>query len=192
MTVAADTRPARALPYDLVVNEEETDNRGQLHLDLENRGEAGAWLYVYDRTAPAAAPRRYAVSGGDTLTDYWTLPGSGRYHLAVHGPNGSLQEFEGEAGTELVARFDPRGTSVHVRNNGPAPRTVSVADAYAKGSARTRTLRPGASVQLTFDVDPRSRWYDVSVTAPGTPVFRRRWAGHLESGRPGTSDPGPR
>ncbi|MFJ9692619.1 phosphocholine-specific phospholipase C [Kitasatospora sp. NPDC101183] len=188
------TRPARALPYDLVVNEEETDNPRQFHLDLENRGEAGTWLYVYDRTAPASAPRRYAVSGGDTLTDHWTLPDSGRYHLAVHGPNGSLQEFEGEAATELVARFDPRGTKVHVhlRNNGPAPRTVTVADAYAKAPATTRTLRPGASAQLALDVDPRSRWYDITVTAPGTPAFRRRWAGHLENGRPGTSDPGPR
>ncbi|MER8101341.1 phospholipase C, phosphocholine-specific [Kitasatospora sp. NPDC094016] len=187
-------RPARALPYDLVVNEEETDTPGRFQLDLENRGEAGAWLYVYDRTAPKAAPRRYTISGGDTLGDFWPHSASGDYHLAAHGPNGSVYEFEGTARTELVALFDPQKSKVRVKitNNGPTTRTVTVANAYVKGSQQSRSLRRGASAQFTFDIRPDSRWYDITVAATDGPTFRRRWAGHLENGRPGTSDPGPR
>ncbi|MFG2848718.1 phosphocholine-specific phospholipase C [Kitasatospora sp. NPDC048296] len=188
------TRPARALPYDLRVNEEETDTAGRFQLELDNQGSAGAWLYVHDRTAPTAAPRRYTVSAGDTLGDHWPLTGAGGYHLVAHGPNGSVQEFEGTAGAELVARFEPSKEQVRVTvsNNGSTTRTVTAGNAYAKGSQQSRTLRPGASARFTFDLRAESRWYDVTVEAPDGPAFRRRWAGHLENGHPGTSDPGPR
>ncbi|MFJ9844443.1 phospholipase domain-containing protein [Kitasatospora sp. NPDC101155] len=105
-----------------------------------------------------------------------------------------MQEFEGTAGAQLVARFESSKEQVRVTvsNNGSTTRTVTAGNAYAKGSQQSRTLRPGASARFTFDLRAESRWYDVTVEAPDGPAFRRRWAGHLENGRPGTSDPGPR
>lgn len=46
-----------------------------------------------------------------------------------------------------------------------------------------------------MSVRAHSGWYDITVTESGagesgTP-YRRRWSGHLENGRPSTSDPGP-
>ncbi|MFJ5231426.1 phosphocholine-specific phospholipase C [Kitasatospora sp. NPDC088391] len=191
------TRPARALPYDLRVNESADRTAGEFRLDLANRGRAGGWLYVYDRTAPGSAPRRYTVSAGDTLQDHWRLPADGRHHLVVNGPNGAVQEFEGRAGSGLTARFEPSdsGVRVTVRNLGPGTRNVSADDAYTRDPARTRRLRPGQSARFSFDTDRSGHWYDITVAATDGAAaadFRRRWAGHLETGRPSTSDPGPR
>ncbi|MFF9647097.1 phosphocholine-specific phospholipase C [Kitasatospora aureofaciens] len=187
------TRPARALPYDLRVNEDQTYDTTVFQLNLDNKGKAGAWLYVYDRTAPAAAPRRYTVSAGDSFEDHWPLVDDG-YHLVAHGPNGSVQEFEGRTVGGLVARFEPARNKVRVTvsNHGETTRTVTAEEAYTKGAKQGRTLRPGDDARFTFDLPAESRWYDVTVAAADGPAFRRRWAGHLENGRPGTSDPGPR
>jgi phospholipase C len=40
-------------------------------------------------------------------------------------------------------------------------------------------------------VDTRrsGNWYDVAVVSDQDPKFLRRFAGHVETGRPGTSDP---
>ena len=197
------TRPARALPYDLRVNEDETYDTTVFQLSLDNKGKAGAWLYVYDRTAPAAAPRttsrrserriQAAPSISLSFEDHWPLVDDG-YHLVAHGPNGSVQEFEGRTVGALVARFEPARNKVRVTvsNHGEAPRTVTAEEAYTKGAKQGRTLRPGDDARFTFDLPAESRWYDVTVAAADGPAFRRRWAGHLENGRPGTSDPGPR
>ncbi|MFB7225761.1 phosphocholine-specific phospholipase C [Streptomyces sp. NPDC056227] len=189
------TRRARALPYDLLVNEGNADS-GRFQLDLANRGRAGASLYIYDRTQPQAAPRRYTVSAGDTLSDYWVTGATDAYQLSAYGPNGSLYEFEGTAESGLRAEFShDRHETVRVRisNTGSETRTVRVANAYrASDDERVRRVRPGATIELTLPVAERSRWYDISVTAQDGAAFRRRWAGHLENGRPSTSDPGPR
>jgi phospholipase C len=33
------------------------------------------------------------------------------------------------------------------------------------------------------------RWYDLTVTSEADPAFLRRFAGHVENGQPGVSDP---
>ncbi|MFC6882489.1 MULTISPECIES: phosphocholine-specific phospholipase C [Actinomadura] len=188
------TRRARPLPYRFLVNEDPRrgDGTDRLRLTLRNRGEAGAWFYVYDRNEPSSAPRRYAVSANDSLGDHWDRKGGG-HHLAVYGPNGSLAEFKGGS-DGLRAEVAEKGRDrirVTVRNAGTAVREVEAWDAYAKGGRRTRRLRPGASAEFTFGVRPASGWYDISVAERGSGAFLRRYAGHLEDGRPSQSDPGP-
>ncbi|MET1023037.1 MAG: phospholipase domain-containing protein, partial [Pseudoxanthomonas sp.] len=39
-----------------------------------------------------------------------------------------------------------------------------------------------------FALEASDHWYDLQVEVPDTP-FRRRLAGHLETGRPSRSDP---
>lgn len=41
----------------------------------------------------------------------------------------------------------------------------------------------------TVDLGGSRRWYDLTVTAEGDKAFLRRFAGHVENGRPGVSDP---
>ncbi|MEV4254166.1 phosphocholine-specific phospholipase C [Spirillospora sp. NPDC049652] len=182
-------RPARPLPYDLLVNEV-AGKDGRFTLEFDNRGKAGAAFYVYDRLAPTSAPRRYAVSARDAISDHWTI---GRaYHLAYYGPNGSLCEFAGEATTHLTAEFshDRHGrVMVRLRNTGRTPVEVTAANAYdrARGTQR-HTLRPHATHVFHWKVSDAQGWYDVSLKSG---AFLRRYAGHLENGRPTTSDPGP-
>ena len=40
-----------------------------------------------------------------------------------------------------------------------------------------------------WDVGGEGGWYDLTVTVDEAPAFRRRFAGRLENGEPGTSDP---
>ncbi|WP_329121822.1 phosphocholine-specific phospholipase C [Streptomyces sp. NBC_01465] len=189
-------RRARPLPYDVTVNEH-PGRKGRFELALANRGRAGAAFAVHDRTQPDAAPRRYTVSAHDTLTDHWELPAGGAYHLAAYGPNGGLFEFEGDGvgGLRATAAHHRSGGSVSVRvtnHDRRATHTVRLTDAYGSTGAKQHRLRPGASFTVEVPVHRRDGWYDITVTAEDAGAFRRRWAGHLENGRPSTTDPGPR
>jgi phospholipase C len=44
-------------------------------------------------------------------------------------------------------------------------------------------------VKHTVDLRASECWYDLSVVADGQAGFLRRFAGHVENGRPGVSDP---
>ena len=52
---------------------------------------------------------------------------------------------------------------------------------------RPTTVDVAAGGSRTIDLDPvrdTHGWYDVTVSADGLPGFARRFAGHLENGRP--------
>ncbi|NEB69458.1 DUF756 domain-containing protein, partial [Streptomyces fulvissimus] len=65
---------------------------------------------------------------------------------------------------------------------------LTIADAYG-GAEQKVTVRAGATVSRTVDLRAGRRWYDVSVTVDGEPGFLRRFAGHVETGAAGVSDP---
>ncbi len=161
------SRPARALPYDLSVNAA----RGTV--TFASGPKAGACFYV---TSTAAAPTSYTVEAGKTIT---APLGAGAYDLTVYGPNGFLRRFAGDAASPEVVLERSR-----LVLQAAAAVRVTVSDGYS-GRSRTYDLRPG--VRRTVEVDLHHSWYDVSVTGPAG--FVRRFAGHLETGRPSVSDP---
>lgn len=192
-------RPARALPYDLRVHGRFAPEGGRFWLDFLNSGAAGAAFYVYDGTRPNSPPRRYAVSAGDTLSDFWLTDEPARYQLAVSGPNGYLCQFRGQANLDLEAAVSydaARGDVIlALRNRGSRTRIVQTANAYASAERRSYSLTPGAEQEDRWPTAPSAGWYDLSVTDMPTAGseagdFLRRFAGHLETGRPNTSDPG--
>ena len=67
--------------------------------------------------------------------------------------------------------------------HGP-PRTCTVYDV-----PRTKILAAGVEATDRWDVGDEGGWYDLTVTVDEAPAFRRRFAGRLENGEPGTSDP---
>jgi phospholipase C len=174
-------RPARPLGYDLAVVEK---GAAPLRLQLVNDGSLGA--HVQARLiAPAGAPHSYTVEAGKRLDV--ELPVQGEYDVQLHGPNGFFRRFAGSTGAERVlVDLAPlsRGGGVgsgKLRLTVEGDAEVSVTDAYT-GPVTVRSGR--------VDLDTRGTggWYDVTVTIPGT-SFVRTLAGHLESGRPSTSDP---
>ncbi|MGW9213590.1 phosphocholine-specific phospholipase C [Embleya sp. NPDC055664] len=188
-------RPARPLGYRTLVNEDHRQ-ADVFALKLENHGRLGAALYIYDRLQPQAAPRRYTVAANDTLRDHWQLGAGDRYQLSAYGPNGSLYEFAGTGLDGLTVNFsEENGNQVRVtvKNRSKDRRTVRLANAYQPGGRGTtaKVLPANGEFEFRWQTGKQANWYDVSVTVAEDPSFNRRYAGHLENGRAGTSDPGP-
>ncbi|CAB3767683.1 phospholipase C [Burkholderia sp. MSh2] len=188
------TRPARALPYELHVT-------GQLQangyaLTFANTGTQGAhfWAYTGDATA---MPRRYTVEAGKQLTDTWALDASGNYRVSVWGPNGYFRRFAGSAAAdagakpEISACYDAANGDVYVTfaNAGSGALTVTATDVAYGGAPRTLTIPAGQRVEAHWDLSCSSSWYDLQFSVAGNAGWTRRIAGHVETGRPGITDP---
>jgi phospholipase C len=175
-------RPARALPYDLAADARVSG--GNVTLTFANHGRAGATFTV---TSPTGDPKSYTAGAGRSLSA--TLPAAGGYDFTAHGPNGFVRQFRGAAaGPEVSVRCDGADLTLVLTNGGGTPVRLTVKDAYGRRSA-TRLLRPGARVVEHVDTGRSNHWYDVSVVSDHDAKFLRRLAGHVETGRPSTSDP---
>ncbi|HEY0162202.1 MAG TPA: phospholipase C, phosphocholine-specific [Edaphobacter sp.] len=190
------TRPARALPYSVYTEYRVDAANDKVWVDLINEGKAGAAFYIYSTKQPQENPRRYTVSAGQRLSDYWPLSALGAEKLSVYGPNGYLSEFcNGEPGNpakpDATLRHDPATGSVHltIHNGSPAACTVKVGNAYYTDDVRHFTIAPGKSVSTQWALAASAGWFDLSVTAERAPKYLRRFAGHLEDGKPSISDP---
>ncbi|MEU7034686.1 phosphocholine-specific phospholipase C [Streptomyces sp. NPDC046237] len=189
-------RPARALPYELYVDGTATPSTGRFTLTFGAGARAGAFYYI---TAPnrTDGPWTYTVSAGRSIADTWnTAYSSGVYDLTVTGPNGFLRGFRGPGGTagpEVTARHDAVAGNVvlTMTNPGAAAVTLTVTSAPAYGGLSQRVaVAKGATVTHTVDLRGSKRWYDLTVVSSGNSTFLRRFAGHVENGTPGVSDPG--
>ena len=198
------TRKARALPYELFAHcrlrdEENETITDKVWIDFANTGKAGAAFYVYNGKKPADNPRRYTVSAGDTLSDYWLTSDTQRaYDLTVHGPNGYLCQFRGDtdgAGSEgkpeVKVRYDVVEGNIllSLSNPGSGPCNMKVTNSHDQNAPHIYSVASGASVEDHWLLTASSGWYDISVTAVDEPVYLRRFAGHIETGRPSISEP---
>lgn len=185
-------RPSRALPYRLEVASEVTE--GAVSLQFLNTGAAGAVFHVYDKLHLERFPRRYTVEAGKSLSDVWTpVPrDQGQYDLWVLGPNGFHRQLQGTVGGQggaLAMSLEDHGSSLRLtlRNDGAAAREVALRKlAYGDAPVQLRTLAPGESARLLLPLEAQRHWYDYSVLSGD---WLRRFAGRLETGRDGVSDP---
>jgi hypothetical protein len=74
-------------------------------------------------------------------------------------------------------------------NRGHKAVRLKVSNAYGHRGARTFELAPGAHVDDYWDLRGSRGWYDLTVSDERPLGFVRRFAGHVETGRPSTSDP---
>ncbi|MGE1001140.1 phosphocholine-specific phospholipase C [Ralstonia pseudosolanacearum] len=196
----AGVRPARALPYELFVRGRHDEAAGRFQIDFVNTGEAGAAFLVYVAGSPDA-PRSYTVEAGKRLSDKLPVNAGGTYDFTVHGPNGFLRRFAGRL--SLSGLLHPHGQALEVKesydvangnlelrliNHGRAPSTVTLKSAYT-GAAVQRVVRGGDDASVYLDLRGEHGWYDLTVTASTDAGFRRRLAGHVETGRASMSDP---
>ena len=179
---------------------------GKFWVELKNEGKAGAAFQIRNHLLPLEAPRRYAVAAGDTLGDFWLISDNksdkridneGRkepdYDLTLHGPNGFYSQFRGVAlgslGPEVAARYEGGDVILKLTNTGMKACTFAVRNAYGNAS-RSVVVQAQESKEERFASDAEHRWFDLSVTMAEEPAFLRRFAGHVETGQPSTSDPG--
>jgi phospholipase C len=188
-------RPARALPYDILVSGALDRSAGRYRLQFDNRGGVGAVLTVYAQDG-SAGPWSYTVEAGKSLTDALPITDE-HYAFAVHGPNGYLREFGGALhgsanGVETTPRYDAANNALILRfaNHGDSTLTfVTTANAYSTETPRTHLLAPNATLEDSWAIASTAHWYDLSVTTASDADYRRRFAGHVETGQPSLSDP---
>jgi phospholipase C len=183
-------RPARPLPYDLSADALRVVG-GQLRIELDNRGRAGACFYLTSPTHPGG-PWTYTVGAGRQLTAAW--PAGSGYDFSVHGPNGFFRQLKGNPGgvtVEVGAHHDGDGEQVRLvlTNPGPTPVRLTVTDAYVPAHRASYHLQPGEHRVHTTPLHRSHGWYDLSVVCDGDATFLRRFAGHVETGRASASDP---
>ncbi|GAA4815142.1 phosphocholine-specific phospholipase C [Streptomyces ziwulingensis] len=185
------SRPARPLRYAPLVDASADPAAGTLALTFASGREAGAAFLVTSGNR-TDGPWTYTTEAGKRLSDTWNAAYSGGEHdLTVHGPNGFLRVFRGAAGTagpEVTARHVRDDVELTLTNRGSGTVRLRLTDAYGR-RPRTLSVRPGATVRHTVDLTASRRWYDLTVTSEADPAFRRRFAGHVENGRAGVSDP---
>ncbi|GAA2246237.1 MULTISPECIES: phosphocholine-specific phospholipase C [Kitasatospora] len=181
-------RPARPLPYDLTADA--VVRPGRLSVEFASHGAAGATFHVTSVT-DGNGPWTYTVEAGRGLVGDWDVKGA--YDYSVHGPNGFLRQFKGQAGSAGVELTTRRGGDGQLQlvltNNGPATVRITVTDAYGSDRRSEHRLRPGAHTVHTANSSRGHGWYDLTVHSDQDVTFLRRLAGHLENGRPSTSDP---
>ena len=160
---------------------------------LLKEGAAGAVLHVYDRLHLSRIPRRYTVEAGRSLADHWEIAGGGSYDLWVLGPNGFVRGFSGnvdgpEIDLALAYRPAERSIELQLANRNEKPASLSLESrVYGPFAARKVELSAHGTASLRWDVSTSGNWYDLTLLAGQG--FVRRFAGRLETGKNGISDP---
>lgn len=149
----------------------------------------------------------YAVAAGDELKDSWPVAGFEKsiYHLRVYGPNGFFREFIGDANDPAIEVMSSYETDLkradlltgnlllQFTNNTSKAQVITITDNAYKIGQKTQTLNAGALKKTTsgiiLDTSRSFGWYDFSVKIKGNGLFERRYAGRVETGEPGKTDP---
>jgi len=179
------TRRSCALPYLLGAWVRVTDD--SCELGLEVRGAASAPFTAY----MGRSIRNYAVGFG-VLTDKFVLSG-GKYDLRVHGPNGWYWEMKGNEGEpELGMRLwiEDSKLIIGVDHAGAGSLLKITDNSYGERTMMRKLDHPnrdrGFGVHLPLQ---KHRWFDYTVQVEGAEGFLRRFAGRVENGQDGVTDP---
>lgn len=149
--------------------------------------------------------RSYAVAAGDSLLEAFPIAAfeDGVYHACVHGPNGFFREFRGNSADPRLsiecdydrASGKPSGKLRYtIRSLDPGESfTVEIKDqAYGKKTLRKQVLAPNGrdtTLALVLDLKDSHGWYDFSLSVTGFDTFLRRYAGRIDTGEDGFTDP---
>ncbi|MUN41102.1 phosphocholine-specific phospholipase C [Actinomadura litoris] len=178
-------RPARPLPYTPSVDGKAAGNEFTLRF---SSGSGEGICYLVTSANRTDGPWSYTVHNRRTLTETWSTGGA--YEFSVFGPNGFLRRYSGEgAGPEVSVHHSGGSLHLVLVNNGRTSRRLTVSDGYNDRSV-SYSIRPGGRAVHRVPLRRTGSWYDVSVTCSGDASFLRRLAGHVEDGRPSTTDPG--
>jgi phospholipase C len=192
------SRNARALPYELFVDAVDNSAGGTVQLTFMNTGQAAAVFQVYSAIAPTSV-KRYTVAANTKLSDTWAWQQSASvplaYDLTVVGPNGFIRRVASAGAvtaTQAVTacyEITQGNLSLNLSNAGTTPSTFTITDNRYGVSPQTVTVAAGQTVQTAWSLASSKRWYDISVTSGTDAHFLRQFAGYVETGAAGVTDP---
>ncbi|MEA1648657.1 phospholipase C, phosphocholine-specific [Nitrospirillum sp. BR 11164] len=189
-------RPLRPTPYELAVDLVAAAGGQPATLLFHNRGRTAAVFHVFDRLTPGAGPARHTLAAGTSLPMPLPLTAGQGCDVLVLGPNGFLRHLT--AGADMATRLSlsaAPGTAdmtlaLTVRNQGGGTVRAQVTDGAYGAAPVTATVAAGASGALSWPTAASDGWYDATLTlAASAGQLSWRLAGHIETGRPGRSDP---
>jgi phospholipase C len=148
--------------------------------------------------------RSYAVKAGDSLEEVFPLSSfeGGVYHCCVHGPNGFYREHKGnfeDPALQVMCEYD-RDQATPGKLNGKLRLTfrplksghsleLAIKDhAYGKADLHKK-VTTDKEVIITLDQTASHGWYDFSIGVAGNDLYHRRFAGRIETGKDGFTDP---
>jgi phospholipase C len=191
-------RRTRALPYVLHTHAKIDTASQSVQLQFVNSGSVGAVFHVFDH-ASDAAPKRYTVDANTQLAGVWPLTTDGSYDLEILGPNGFLRRVSGRAHAaapagavlEVRTNYVPAvgDLRLELSNHDTVARTLTVTDNAYGAQARRHHLPAGGRIEINWALSSSDAWYDLTVAADNPADFARRYAGHVETGKPGKTDP---
>lgn len=187
-------RAHRPLPYRIAADSH-VDAEGRLVITMFNHDTAGVTLTVHDYR-DRIEPRHYTIGGGDRIEDVWDADGD-MFDLTLRGPNGLWRRFTLGAGIDRQVRLidhpELDAVELQLKNRGIEPLTFTIMldDSYLAQAARTRTVKvaPGKTVSDLWRLSASDNWYCLSVTAGSKDDAFWQYAGKLENGRSGRTDP---
>ncbi len=194
-------RPHNPLPYRFETVAAVTP-AGRLNLEMRNPGPIGVVFTVYDNL-DLEEPWHFTIGAGDWhAADDWS-PGrtAAAYDLTLTGPNGYWRRYAGTFGSvamtreaSLVERPGSRAIELRLRNAGAGPLVFVAAMDAAYPVTQDRQHRvvmaPNETKSVLIPLDASDDWYDLTVTVEGDQAFVRRFAGKVETGKTGKTDPG--
>jgi phospholipase C len=140
----------------------------------------------------------FTVREEETLTYQWPLSAFGdKYHLKAYGPNGFYNEFKGSVADPLIKLETENSKSSSKLNqltfvfssDNKTELKIKLTDRSYKTPVKTIVLDAKDSRSLVLDLSLSNGWYDIAIEVAGYPDFEQRFAGHIENGKPSTSDP---
>ncbi len=149
----------------------------------------------------------FAVKSSDHIEASWPLQEfeNDLYHLRVYGPNGFYREFKGSAHdpqveifceyqTGMISKMKLTGNiQIIMRNPTNVPYRVLITDNVYKSPPLKKVLHPADknidNVIVPIDLSKNFGWYDFTIKIIGNDLFEKRYAGRVETGEQGYSDP---
>jgi phospholipase C len=149
----------------------------------------------------------FAVKTSDHIEDSWPLQEfeNSIYHLRVYGPNGFYREFKGSASdpmidifceyqTRMITKTKPTGNiEIIMRNPTSMPYRVVITDNVYKSPQVKKILHPtdrnNGNMIVPIDLSKNYGWYDFTIKIIGNDLYEKRYAGRVETGEKGFSDP---
>jgi phospholipase C len=92
---------------------------------------------------------------------------------------------------EVLEGYDVVNGNLQLRleNVGSAHCKFTIVNAYDPKHTIKRVVRGGDTDELYLDLRNAHGWYDLAITVDTDPLFARRFAGHVETGKSSMSDP---
>lgn len=205
------TRPACAIPYQLVVDAVKTGDGIRLNFasaktpfgqKVENRGAPFNVYTTGTYQKEAGRTWAYAVNAGAEITDNWKIDDfdNGIYSLVVNGPNGFYRAFKGnnyDPDLTLTCNYEQSrvlkkisgNLQLLLENKEAKAIEVYIKDDVYQSMNKTFIIPANSKKTIEIDLQKSKGWYNFKLEIKEKADFVKHYAGHVETGEDSISDP---